>query len=304
MKRILITDGMDKNAIADLKKYGYDVVEKFYSDEGLGAALKDFNVVVVRSATKVREKHLKAALETGNLKLVIRGGVGIDNIDAKFAQTNGISVMNTPGASAPSVAELALAHMFALARFLPDAKTTMCEGKWEKKCYNGIEVAGKTLGIVGMGRIGMELATRAHGLGMTVLYYDIRANLDVPNLYKKASMDELLAKSDFISLHVPIEKGKPAVIGANEFAKMKKGVYIINCARGGVVDETALIAAMDSGKVTGAGIDVYIEEPTSNINLVKHARVSVTPHIGAQTKEAQERVGAEVIQIVRKFFEK
>ena len=304
MKRVLITDGMDKSAISELKNSGYEVVEKFYSDEELGNALKDFNVVVVRSATKVREKHLKVALETGNLKLVIRGGVGIDNIDSKFAEENGIKVMNTPGASAPSVAELALAHMFALARFLPDAKTTMCEGKWEKKCYNGIEIPGKTLGIFGMGRIGMELATRAKGLGMDVLYYDLRKELDVPAIYKRANLDELISKSDFISLHVPIKKGEPALVGEKEFQKMKDGVYIINCARGGVVDEKALLSALSSGKVGGAGIDVYVEEPTANIELVRHARVSVTPHIGAQTKEAQKRVGAEVIEIVKKFFEK
>ncbi len=304
MRRILITDGMDKNAVAELKKGGYDVVEKFYADEELGTALKDFDAVVIRSATKVREKHIKTALETGKLKLIIRGGVGIDNIDAKFAEQNGVSVMNTPGASAPSVAELALTHMFALARFIPDAKTTMCEGKWEKKIYNGTEISGKTLGIVGMGRIGMELATRAKGLGMDVLYFDVRPSVDAPNIYKKVSMDELLANSDFISLHIPLAKGSAAVIGATELGKMKKTAYIINCARGGVVDENALIAALDSGKIAGAGIDVYCEEPTNNINLVKHARVSVTPHIGAQTIEAQERVGAEVIQILKKFFEK
>ena len=303
MNRILITDGMDKGAIADLKKYGYDVVEKFYSDEELGTALKEFEVVVVRSATKVREKHLKTALETKKLKLVIRGGVGIDNIDSKFAEANGIKVMNTPGASAPSVAELALAHMFALARFIPVAKTTMCEGKWEKKCYNGIEIAGKTLGVVGMGRIGMELASRAKALGMSVLYYDLRPDLDILGC-KKATMDEILSKSDFVSLHIPISKGQPAIIGSNELAKMKKSAYIINCARGGVIDENALLAALETGQIAGAGIDVYVEEPTSNINLVKNPKVSVTPHIGAQTTEAQERVGAEVIDIVRKFFEK
>jgi len=303
MRRILITDGMDKSGIAELKKIGYEVVEKFYGDEDLGAALKDFDVVVIRSATKVREKHIKTALETGTLKLIIRGGVGIDNIDAKFAEANGVSVMNTPGASAPSVAELALAHMFSLARFISDSKATMCDGKWEKKIYNGIEISGKTLGVVGMGRIGMELATRAKALGMDVLYYDVRQDLNVTG-YKKATMDEILAKSDFISLHIPISKGQPAIIGANEMAKMKKGAYIVNCARGGVVDENALIAALDSGHLGGAGIDVYVEEPTANINLVKHSRVSVTPHIGAQTAEAQERVGAEVIQIIRKFFEK
>lgn len=301
MTKVLITDGMDKNAVAELNKHGFEVIEKFYADEELGAALKDVDVVVVRSATKVREKHLKTALETKKLKLVIRGGVGIDNIDAKFAEANGIKVMNTPGASAPSVAELALAHMFALARFIPVSKVTMCEGKWDKKNYNGIEISGKTLGIVGMGRIGMELATRAKALGMSVLYFDVRPDLDVLGC-KKATMDEILTKSDFISLHIPISKGQPAVIGANELAKMKKTAYIINCARGGVVDEAALIAALDAGQVAGAGVDVFVEEPTNNIALSKHPKVSVTPHIGAQTKEGQERVGAEVIEIIRKFF--
>ncbi len=303
MTKILVTDGMNKDAIAELKKHGYEVIEKFYEDEALGAALKDVDVCVVRSATKVREKHLKTALETKKLKLVIRGGVGIDNIDSKFAEANGIKVMNTPGASAASVAELALAHMFSLARFIADAKYTMCEGKWEKKIYNGIELSGKTLGVVGMGRIGSELATRAKALGMDVLYYDLRADLNIPG-YKKATLDEILKNADFISLHVPISKGQPALIGANEMAKMKKGAYIINCARGGVVDEAALIAALDSGQLGGAGIDVYVEEPTNNLALVKHSRVSVTPHIGAQTREGQERVGAEVVEIVRKFFEK
>ncbi len=301
MTKVLITDGMDKNAVAELNKHGFEVIEKFYADEELGAALKDVDVVVIRSATKVREKHLKTALETKKLKLIIRGGVGIDNIDAKFAEANGIKVMNTPGASAPSVAELALAHMFALARFIPVAKTTMCEGKWEKKNYNGIEISGKTLGIVGMGRIGMELATRAKALGMSVLYFDVRPDLDVLGC-KKATMDEILTKSDFVSLHIPISKGQPAVIGANELAKMKKTAYVINCARGGVVDEAALIAALDADKIAGAGVDVFVEEPTNNIALSKHPKVSVTPHIGAQTKEGQERVGAEVIEIIRKFF--
>jgi len=301
MIKVLITDGMDKNAVAELKKHGFEVIENFYADEELGNALKDVDVVVVRSATKVREKHLKTALETKKLKLVIRGGVGIDNIDSKFAEANGIKVMNTPGASAPSVAELALAHMFALARFIPVAKMTMCEGKWDKKNYNGIEISGKILGVVGMGRIGVELATRAKALGMSVMYFDVRPDLNVSGC-KKATMDEILTKSDFISLHIPIAKGQPAVIGANELAKMKKTAYLINCARGGVVDEAALLAALDAGQIAGAGVDVFVEEPTNNIALSKHPKVSVTPHIGAQTKEGQERVGAEVIEIARKFF--
>lgn len=296
--KILITDGMSKSGIAELKKLGHEVFEKFYDDASLGAALKNVDAVVIRSATKVREKHIKESLG-GKLKLIIRGGVGIDNIDHEYAKSVGVSVKNTPYASAPSVAELAIAHMFALARFIPDAKTTMCEGKWEKKCYDGIEIAGKTLGVIGMGRIGQELAKRAEALGMTVIYYDL---VDMKVKYKKVSLDDIFAKSDFISLHIPIKKGQKAIIGKDEFSKMKDGVYIINCARGGVVDEEELLNALNSKKVAGAGIDVYVDEPTHNINLVKHARVSVTPHIGAQTKEAQDRVGEEVVAIIKDFF--
>jgi D-3-phosphoglycerate dehydrogenase / 2-oxoglutarate reductase len=296
MMKILVTDGMSKMAVNELKNLGHDVEEKFYDDESLGSKLKEVNAVVVRSATKVREKHINEALSGGNLKLIIRGGVGIDNIDYEYAKEKGISVRNTPSASAPSVAELAIAHMFALARFLPDAKTTMCEGLWEKKCYKGIELNGKTLGIVGMGRIGYELAKRGNALGMNVIYYDI---CDLKNEFKKVSLDELYKNSDFISFHIPAQKNGKAVVDSDSFSKMKDGVFIINCARGGVIDEEALLSALKQGKVAGAGIDVYVDEPTHNINLVKHPRVSVTPHIGAQTKEAQERVGKEVVNIIK-----
>lgn len=296
MMKILVTDGMSKVAVSELKNLGHDVEEKFYDDESLGSKLKEVNAVVVRSATKVREKHINEALNTGNLKVIIRGGVGIDNIDHEYAKEKGISVRNTPSASAPSVAELAIAHMFALARFLPDAKTTMCEGLWEKKCYKGIELSGKTLGIVGMGRIGTELAKRAKALGMNVIYCDIR---DLKNEFKKVSLDEVYKNSDFISFHIPAQKDGKPVVDRDAFNKMKEGVFIINCARGGVVDEDALLSALKEGKVAGAGIDVYVDEPTHNINLVKHPRVSVTPHIGAQTKEAQERVGKEVVNIIK-----
>ncbi|MBN1115369.1 MAG: D-2-hydroxyacid dehydrogenase [Oligoflexia bacterium] len=302
--KVLITDGLSKAAIADLKAKNYQVTEQFFEDEKLGDALKDFNAVVVRSATKIRKKHLDKALETGNLKLIIRGGVGIDNIDHEYAESRGISVKNTPAASSPSVAELAVAHMFSLARALPFAKMSMSEGKWEKKKFNGIELAGKTVGVVGMGRIGIELATRAKALGMEVIFYDVREDLEVSSQFRKVTLDELYKDSDFISLHIPAQDNGKPVVGSDEIKKMKDGVYIINCARGGVIDENALIEALDSGKVTGAGIDVYEEEPTKNIRLASHQNVSATPHIGAQTKEAQARVGAEVVQVISKFFEK
>jgi D-3-phosphoglycerate dehydrogenase / 2-oxoglutarate reductase len=302
-KRILITDGMNKGTIEELRRIGYDVVEKFYGDDAsLSAALQDAECIVVRSATKVREKHITEALKTKKLKLVIRGGVGVDNIDKEFAEKNGIKVMNTPGASAASVAELALAHMFALARFIGDAKVTMSAGKWEKKVYNGIELAGKTVGIIGMGRIGQELAQRCHALGMKVKYFDVRKDLELPGIYERTDMNCLLGTCDFVSLHIPIKKGEPAVIGSKEIDIMKKGAYIINCARGGVVDEAALIAALNAGKLAGAGVDVFVEEPTKNIELASHPKVTVTPHIGAQTNEGQERVGDEVLGIIEKFF--
>jgi D-3-phosphoglycerate dehydrogenase len=302
-KKILVTDGMSKTAVNELKNSGYEVIEQYYEDEALGGALKDVDAIVIRSATKVREKHINEALEAGKLKLIIRGGVGIDNIDHKYAEQKGVSVRNTPAASSPSVAELAVAHMFALARFIPVAKMTMSEGKWDKKKYKGIELSGKTLGIIGIGRIGIELANRADALGMNVIYTDIRDDLDVSQSFKRVSFEDVLGKSDFISVHVPISKGQPALIGKKEISGMKDGSYIINCARGGVVDEEALIDALDSGKLAGAGVDVFVEEPTKNIKLASHPKVSVTPHIGAQTGEAQERVGDEVVKIIRGFFE-
>ena len=299
--RILVTDGMDKDAIAALKAKGHEVVEQFYEPADLGAALKDFDACVVRSATKVRKEHIDAA-KGGKLKLVIRGGVGVDNIDVKYAEENGITVKNTPRASSNSVAELALAHMFSCARYISIAGYTMREDKWEKKAYGkGIEIGGKTLGVIGYGRIGQALGRMAQGLGMKVLAYDI---YKVPGLecdtMKYVEMDELLAKSDFISLHTPAIDGK-ALINAETIAKMKDGVVFINTSRGNNVDEDALLAALESGKVRSAGLDVYAEEPAKNHALYSHPSVSCTPHIGAATKEAQKRIGAEIVDIIESF---
>jgi len=299
MIKILVTDGMDKGSVQTLKDMGYKVTEQFFEPEELKEQVKGFNVVIVRSATKVRKDIIDSAAETGNLKLIIRGGVGVDNIDVTYAESKGIKVRNTPKASISAVAELALGHMFCLARFIGIANVTMREGKWNKKKYTGIELSGKTLGLIGFGRIGRELAKKAKALEMKVIYNDILGPAkDYPE-YSFVSLDELLADSDFISLHVPGNKDESPVIGKPEFSKMKDGASLINCARGSVVDEAALLEALNSGKIAGVGIDVFPEEPTKNLELVNHERVSVTPHIGASTKEAQKRIGAEIVSIIK-----
>ncbi len=302
MARILITDGMDKSAIAKLKELGHEVVEQFYESDDLGAAMRDFDAMVVRSKTKVRAPHIDAA-EGSRMKLIIRGGVGVDNIDVKYAESKGMSVRNTPCASSASVAELALAHMFACSRYVAISNVTMREDKWEKKNYaKGTEIAGKTLGIVGCGRIGLELAKMGKALGMTVLFTSRTAKPELEEQYgmKQVEVDQLLAAADFVSLHTPALGDKPFV-DAECIAKMKDGAILINTSRGKNVDEQALLDALNSGKLRGAGLDVWFEEPTPNHDLYSHPAVSCTPHIGAQTVEAQKRIGAEVVDIISGF---
>ncbi len=299
MLKILVTDGMDKEAVCTLKDMGHEVIEKFFEPEELKEQVKNINVIIVRSATKVRKEIIDSALQSGNLKLIIRGGVGVDNIDVSYAESQGIKVRNTPKASSSAVAELVLGHMFSLARFIGIANVTMREGKWNKKQYKGIELSGKTLGLIGFGRIGRELAKKAKALEMKVIYTDILGLAkDCPE-YSFVSLDKLLTDSDFISLHIPGNKDKSPVIGKSEFSKIKDGAYLINCARGSVVDEVALLETLNSGKLAGAGIDVFPEEPTKNMELLNHEKVSVTPHIGAATKEAQKRIGAEIVSIIK-----
>ncbi len=297
-KRILATDGIDKSARAALEAKGYEVVEQFYEVDQLKEEVKNYDVLVVRSATKVREPIIDAAVAGGRLKLIIRGGVGVDNIDVKYAEDHGITVRNTPRASSDAVAELALAHMFSAARFVSIAGHTMREGKWEKKAYKGIELGGKTVGIIGYGRIGQALGRRCQALGMKVLAYDIFHVEGVENdMMKYVEMDELLANSDFISLHTPAIDGKP-LINEETIAKMKDGVIFVNTSRGNNVDEAALLAGLESGKIRGAGLDVFAEEPAKNVALYSHPHVSCTPHIGASTNEAQKRIGAEIVDII------
>ncbi|HIP99951.1 TPA: 3-phosphoglycerate dehydrogenase [Candidatus Bipolaricaulota bacterium] len=297
--KVLICDPLAESAIARLKEAGLEVVERTgMSPEELAAELaKGYDAVVVRSATKVRKAAIDAAV---GLKLIVRAGVGLDNIDVEYAREKGIQVRNTPRASTDSVAELALAHMLALARALPQATISLREGKWEKKTFKGIELAGKTLGVVGIGRIGQAVAKRALCLGMRVIAFDKFVKESPLPQVRMVSLEELLREADFVTLHVPADPAGP-VIGEQEIARMKEGAYLINCARGGVIDESALLAALDSGKLAGAGLDVFEEEPPTNMELLRHPKVSLTPHIGAQTKEAQARVGDEVVDILLEF---
>lgn len=297
--KVLICDPLAESAVARLKEAGLEVVEKTgMSPEELAAELsKGYEAMVVRSATKVRKPAIDAAR---GLKLIVRAGVGLDNIDVEYARQKGIEVRNTPRASTDSVAELALAHMLALARWLPQATLSLREGRWEKKRFKGTELSGKTLGVVGIGRIGQALAKRALCLGMRVIAFDKFVKESPLPEVRMVSMEELLREADFVTLHVPPDPAGP-VIGAAEIANMKDGAYLINCARGGVVDEAALLAALNSGKLAGAGLDVFEEEPPKNMELLRHPKVSLTPHIGAQTVEAQARVGDEVVDILLEF---
>ncbi len=300
--RILVTDGMDASAIEALQSQGHEVVEQYYAPEELGAALREFDACVVRSKTKVRACHIDEA-KGSRLKLIIRGGVGVDNIDVAYAEANGICVRNTPAASSESVAELAIGHMFACARYISIAGSTMREDKWEKKAYGkGIELQGKVLGIIGFGRIGQKLCKLAKGIGMEVVAYDIYQVEGIEQTLgmKYVTLDELFACADFISLHTPAIDGKK-LIDAENIAKMKDGAVFINTSRGNNVDEDALLAALESGKLYAAGLDVYAEEPSANHALYSHPRVSCTPHIGAATKEAQKRIGSEIVSIISNF---
>ena len=301
-KRILVTDGMDAAAVAKLRKDGYEVVEQFYEPDALGGALRDFDAVIIRSATKIKQPQIDAA-KGGRLKLIIRAGVGVDNIDVKYAEAAGIQVRNTPRASSNAVAELALALLFACARNISIAGHTMRENKWEKKAYSkGFELEGKTMGVIGYGRIGRMVGEKGQALGMNVLSVVHRNKPEGAECSTMhfVSMDELLAKSDIVVLCAP--GGDKPLVDAGSIAKMKDGVVIINVSRGSNVDEAALLEALNGGKVRAAGLDVWLSEKDPNWALAQHPSVSCTPHVGAGTVEAQKRIGAELVDIVEESF--
>jgi len=308
--KVLANDGISKSGIEALEKGGYEVITTKVAQEQVANYINtnDVSVLLVRSATKVRKDIIDAC---PGLKIIGRGGVGMDNIDVDYAKSKGLHVINTPASSSESVAELVFAHLFSGVRFLHDSNRNMpLEGDSNfdglKKAYaNGIELRGKTLGIVGIGRIGQATAKMALGLGMKV----IAADMFIPQVDVKVeffdgqsitttivsqSLESLFEEADFITLHVPAQDGY--IIGANELATMKDGVGIVNCARGGVIDEIALIEALDNGKVAFAGLDVFESEPKPELKILMHPKISLTPHIGAATDEAQDRIGTELAQ--------
>ena len=284
-----------------LRSSGHEIVEQFYEPDELGMALRDFDAVIIRSATKIKEPQIDAA-RGSRLKLIVRAGVGVDNIAVKYAQEAGIIVMNTPRASSNAVAELAIALLFSCARSISVAGHTMREQKWEKKAYSkGFELMGKTMGVIGYGRIGQLVGAKAQALGMNVLSY---VNRTKPEGCECETMhfvtpDEVFAQSDVIVLCAP--GGSKPLVDADSLAKMRDGVVIVNVSRGSNVDEKALLDALNSGKVKAAGLDVWADEKNPNWELASHPAVSCMPHVGAGTKEAQKRIGAELVDIIQSF---
>ena len=298
--KILICDKTEADAIERMRAASLTVDTNFeITPEELPNILPAYDGMVVRSRTKVRQPLIDVC---PHLRVIVRGGVGLDTIDAEYARSRGITVMNTPKASSVSVAELTIGYMFALARDIYKAATTMKAEKWEKKAIEGDEIGGKTLGLIGIGNIGKEVAKRASALGMTALAYDPYVKTD--DHARLVPLDELLAKADYISLHAPKTKETQNMIDKAQFDKMKNGVRIVNCARGGIINEAALYEALLSGKVAGAALDVYDVEPPTDWKLAKLDNVICSPHIGAATREAQERVGAEVAEKLIDFSKK
>jgi D-3-phosphoglycerate dehydrogenase len=291
--KVLITDGLSDKGIAILSAAAHvDNKPDIPADELLQVA-GEYDAMVVRGRTKVTTAVFDAAQK---LKVVGRAGVGVDNIDLSAARAHQVTVVNSPKATSTAVAELALGMMFALARSLPRADAYMKQGQWLKKQLHGIELNGKTLGIVGMGNIGTAIAQKAVPLGMKVVGYD---SLVPPEEIRKrgaepVNLSELYAQSDFITFHLPLTPESKGMVNGQSFALMKPGVRIVDAARGGIIDETALLAALEQGQVAGAALDVFASEPPGLTALVAHPNVLATPHIGAQTAEAQERAAEDI----------
>ncbi|MDX1388488.1 MAG: phosphoglycerate dehydrogenase, partial [Acidobacteriota bacterium] len=271
------------------------------SPEDLAEEIPSHDALVVRSATKVTAAVLSHAKR---LKVIGRAGTGVDNIDLDAATRAGVVVVNTPGGNSVAAAELTVSHLLAVARNLPQANADLRAGKWERKRYVGVEVAGKTLGVIGLGRIGREVARIAKGLRMEVLGFDPYVSQEAASsmgiVY--ATLDNLLERSDFVTVHVPLTPETRHVINAKALAKMKEGAFLINVARGGLIDEKALVEAIDAGKLRGASLDVFESEPPTDKRLIEHPKVVSTPHLGASTREAQERVGTEIAEKIRDFL--
>jgi D-3-phosphoglycerate dehydrogenase / 2-oxoglutarate reductase len=291
--KILLTDGLEDNGQAIMRKSAEVVDQGGISAEELLKVVGEYDAIIVRGRTKVTP----AVFEAGKkLKVVGRSGVGVDNIDLAAAKQHGVAVVNAPLSLTIAVAELTFGTMLALVRELPRADGSMKNGKWLKKEFEGSELYGKTLGVVGFGRIGSNVAERAAAFGMKILAYD--PLLSPEEIQKRGgepvSLDQLYARSDFITLHVPLSSETRGMINSESFSKMKKGVRLVCAARGGVIDEAALLEALESGQVAGAGLDVFATEPPGQTALVSHPHVIATPHIGAQTVEAQQRAAGDI----------
>jgi D-3-phosphoglycerate dehydrogenase / 2-oxoglutarate reductase len=316
MIKILANDGIDPAGKQLLEEAGFVIDTNNIPQGELPFKLQNYDAITVRSATKVRKELIDLC---PNLKLIGRGGVGMDNIDVEYAREKGIGVYNTPASSTRSVAELVFGHLFTGVRFLQDSNRKMpVEGQTKfndlKKAYaKGIELGGKTIGILGFGRIGREVAKMALGLGMDVLAYDLYpfnpevevvlgGGTIVKIAVKSATQEEIVKQADFITIHTPFVD-KP-VLGSTEFERMKKGAGVVNCSRGGLIDEEALITALDSGKLAFAALDVFDNEPTPRADILTHPKISLTPHVGASTNEAQERIGVELANLIIGHFKK
>jgi D-3-phosphoglycerate dehydrogenase len=313
MIKILVNDGIHPDGKLLLEEANYHVDDTKIPQEELASKIHEYHVLIVRSATKVTKEIIDAGK---NLKVIARGGVGLDNIDLEHAKAKGIAVYNTPKASSRAVAELATAHIFTLLRLLHRSNVELPGGDFKKlkKDYSvGTQIAGKTLGIIGFGRIGQELGKIGLGLGMGIRAHDpfvqeaiIPLELNgFPDIktcvtIRTESFEKVIRESDIISLHMP--GSKTAVIGAKEISQMKDGVFLINTARGGIIDETALLDGLESGKIRGAGMDVFANEPNPIKELLKHPNVSCTPHIGASTVEAQSYIGLELADKIIAHF--
>lgn len=318
MLRILANDGIHEEGKRQLEAAGFEVVTAKVAQEDLAAALHEFDAITVRSATKLRKADIDAC--GSRLKLAVRAGVGLDNIDVEYAESKGIKVTNTPRSSSQSVAELAMGHFFSLARHLHTSNRDMATRgatdfkKLKDQFSEGAYLLrGKTLGIAGFGRIGQELARLALGMGMKVIPVDIVEKdvvltldingAEVPVTLRTTSLANMLPQADLISMHLPWSGGRP-IIGAEEFAVMKKGVALVNTARGGAIGELELLAALESGQVSAVALDVFENEPTPRPELLNHPKISVTPHTGASTNEAQAAIAAEIVDIMKTFFGK
>jgi D-3-phosphoglycerate dehydrogenase len=297
---VLVCDKISDKGVELLKNAGFSVdVKTGMQKDELLKVVGNYEIVIVRSATKITKEVIDAA---SKLKLVVRGGVGLDNVDGEYAKSKGIKVRNTPDASTESVAELVIGLFLAAARKITKADASMKRGEWEKKAFEGTELYTKTLGVIGTGRIGQSVARKAHlGFSMNVIGYDPYADQDAmkKNNIRPVSLDELLAQSDYITLHLPLTDQTRHMINDDQFEKMKSGVILVNCARGGVVSEAALLRALEKGIVAAAAVDVFEKEPLDPASpLLKNENLILTPHIGASSKEGQKRVSEEVAKVI------